>query len=103
MNAENGVKLSTDLSSPLSIPYFLWDEPMTVAEFRDRLKTASKSERTRLLAKLMREARDTDVWKFISPAEAWQKWEDIAPQLGRRRSFWEFLFGMWQKEGLLGG
>ena len=25
MNAEHGVMLSTDLSSPQSIPYFLWD------------------------------------------------------------------------------
>ena len=102
MNAEPGVLLSTDLSSPESIPYFLWDEPMTVAEFRERLQISSPAEQTRLLAKLLREARDTDVWQFISPAEVWQKWSSLAPQLGRRRSFWEFLLNHWQKEGLLG-
>jgi hypothetical protein len=102
MNAEQGVMLSTDLSSPQSIPYFLWDEPMTVAEFRERLQTASMAEQTRLLAKLLREARDTDVWQFISPAEVWQRWAAIAPRLGRRRAFWEFLFSHWQREGLLG-
>ena len=102
MNAEDGVLLSTDLSSPQSIPYFLWDEPMTVAEFRERLQTASTAEQTRLLSKLLREARDTDVWLFISPGEVWQRWPAIAPQLGRRRSFWEFLFGQWRKAGLLG-
>src|SRR5437016_4692257 len=101
MNAEHGVMLSTDLSSPQSIPYFLWDEPMTVAEFRERLQTASMAEQTRLLAKLLREARDTDVWQFISPAEVWQRWAAIAPRLGRRRAFWEFLFSHWQREGLL--
>jgi hypothetical protein len=102
MSAEQEVMLSTDLSSPQAIPYFLWDEPMTVAEFRQRLQTASTAEQTRLLAKLLREARDTDVWQFVSPAEVWQRWPAVAPQVGRRRRFWEFLLGHWQKEGLLG-
>jgi len=97
-----GVMLSTDLSSPDSIPYFLWDEPMTVAEFRLRLRKASPSEQNRLLAKLLREARDTDVWLFITPREVCRRWAVLAPQMGRRRSFWEFLLGYWRKEGLLG-
>ena len=102
MNANPGVPLTTDFSSPQAIPYFLWDEPMTVAEFRHRLQTASRAEQTRLLAKLLREARDTDVWPFISPAEVWRRWPELAPQLGRRRGFWEFLLSHWQQEGLLG-
>ena len=101
MDNDFGVLLSTDLSSPQAIPYFLWDEPMTVAEFKKRLRTASLTEQTRLLAKLLREARDTDVWQFTTPAEVWQQWSALAPQLGRRRSFWEFLFDQWQKGGLL--
>ena len=63
---------------------------MTVRQFRLRLDTASMPEQNRLLAKLLREARDTDVWLFISPAEAWRRWPALAPQLGRRRGFWEF-------------
>lgn len=102
MNADPGVMLSTDFSSPQAIPYFLWDEPMTVAEFRERLQTASTAEQTRLRAKLLREARDTDVWQFTSPAEVWKRWPAVAPQLGRRRGFWEFLVGSWRKAGLLG-
>lgn len=102
MNGEVGVLLSTDLSVAQAAPYFLWDEPMTVVEFRQRLQTASRAEQTRLLAKLLREARDTDVWQFITPAEVWQRWPAVAPLLGRRRGFWEFLLGQWQKGGLLG-
>lgn len=94
--------LSTELDNPSSIPYFLWDEPLTTAEFRLRLKTASRPEQKRLQAKLLREARDTDVWKFISPQEVWQRWAELAPLLGRRRKFWEFLLYAWQKEGLIG-
>jgi hypothetical protein len=94
--------LSTELNNPAAIPYFLWDEPMTVAEFKQRLQTASLPEQKRLLAKLLREARDTDVWQFTTPQEVWQRWNELSPMLGRRRGFWEWLLTSWQKEGLLG-
>ncbi|MGH9753948.1 MAG: hypothetical protein ACREA2_14310 [Blastocatellia bacterium] len=96
------VSLSTDMTNPSAVPYFLWDEPLTVAEFRRRLTTASPAEQTRLLAKLLREARDTDVWKFTSPEEVWRKWPALSPRLGRRRKFWEFLLDCWRKDGLIG-
>ena len=64
MPADRGVPLSTGLTQPDAIPYFLRDEPLTVAEVRLRLRTASLEEQNRLLAKLLREARDTDVWLF---------------------------------------
>jgi hypothetical protein len=93
--------LSTELNNPAAIPYFLWDEPMTVAEFKQRLKTASLPEQRRLLAKLLREARDTDVWVFTTPQEVWRRWNELSPMLGRRRAFWESLFQRWQIAGLL--
>ncbi len=96
------VPLSTDLSDPSAIPYFLWDEPMTVLEFRHRLKAASPDEQTRLLAKLLREARDTDVWMFISPEEVWRRFPEVSGQLGRRRRFWQFILERWNQEGLIG-
>lgn len=102
MNTDQGILLSTDLGTSTSIPYFLWDEPMTTAEFRRRLSAASAAERTRLLAKLLRQARDSDVWHFTTPAEIRDRWPALAPLLGRRRPFWEFLLACWQKEGLLG-
>jgi len=67
-----------------------------------RYQLASPSESTRLLAKLLREARDTDVWQFVSLAEVWRRWPAVAPQLGQRRGFWQFLLSQWQREGLLG-
>jgi hypothetical protein len=97
-----GVALSTDLEDPEAIPYFLWDEPMTSRELRERLQTASRPERLRLLAKILREARDTEVWKFTSPDEVALSWRDLAGRLGRRRAFWEFLLGEWRNQGLLG-
>ena len=94
--------LSTDLNSPSSIPYFLWDEPLTVAELKRKLNSASAEERNRLLGKILREARDTDVWKFTTPREVWRNWNELEKYLGRRREFWKFLCSFWDKEGLLG-
>jgi hypothetical protein len=96
-----GVKLSSDLDDPTAVPYFLWDEPMTVQELRSRLRTASEPEQTRLLAKVLREARDTDVWRFTSPQDVWRRRSELYKYLGRRRAFWEFLLERWHKEGLI--
>ncbi len=93
------MKLSIEIEDPMAIPYFLWDEPMSVGQLKERLRSASHPERIRLLGKIMREARDTDVWKFTSPEEIRQLWPELSPHLGRRRPFWEFLFKRWQSEG----
>jgi len=92
---ESGVRLSSELDDPEAVPYFLWDEPMTVSELRDRLLHASDPERVRLLAKILREARDTEVWKFTTPAAVAQDWKALSLHLGRRRAFWEFLLSSW--------
>jgi len=96
------VLLSSTLDSPSAVPYFLWDEPMTVAELRTRLSDASEAEKTRLLGKILREARDTDVWQFTTPDEVWRKWNEVSKYLGRRREFWRFLLEFWNEEGLIG-
>ena len=94
--------LSSNLNFPSNIPYFLWDEPMTVAELKRKLKSASVEERNRLLGKILREARDTDVWRFTTPLEVCRNWKELEKHLGRRREFWKFLFDFWEKEGLIG-
>lgn len=96
------VPLSTDVESPDAIPYFLWDEPLTNRELRTRLVSASPAERNRLLGKILREARDPDVWKYTTPQEVQRRWSELSIHLGRRRPFWEFLFGEWRRQGLLG-
>lgn len=96
------VKLSIEIDDPMAIPYFLWDEPMSVAQLKERLRDASRPERVRLLGKILREARDTDVWKFTNPNEVRELWPELCVHLGRRRLFWEFLFKRWQIEGFFG-
>ena len=95
--------LTADLSRPDAIPYFLWDEPMTVSEFRRKLATASQPERDRLMGKLLREARDRDIWLFTTPEEVAARLPALSRHLGRRRAFWEFLLAGWRRLGLLHG
>jgi hypothetical protein len=97
-----GVRLSLDLDDPEGIPYFLWDEPMTLSALRARLTGAGGAERLRLLGRILREARDTDVWRFTTPAEVAASWSDLERYLGRRRAFWQFLLGRWRDLGLDG-
>jgi hypothetical protein len=98
--AAAGVVLTTDLSQEESIPYFLWDEPMTIRALRDRLGR-SEEDRVRLLGKILREAREQDVWLFTTVNEIDERWPQLERYLGRRRDFWQFLLGCWRKQGLL--
>ncbi len=93
----SSVRLSLDLDDPEAVPYFLWDEPVTVAELRSRLAHADRPERLRLLGRILREARDPDVWRFTTPAEVAASWPELQRYLGRRRAFWEFLLGRWRE------
>ena len=98
----SGVRLSLDLDDPAAVPYFLWDEPMTLADLQTRLREASRPERLRLLGRILREARDPDVWRFTTLAEVTAEWPELRRYLGRRRAFWEFLLQRWQEPGLDG-
>lgn len=90
-----------DLSDPGAYPYFLWDDPMTVAELKDRLRTALQHIQAMLLGRILREARDTEVWLFTTPQEVAARWNEIVKHLGRRRRFWQALLQAWRDEGLL--
>jgi hypothetical protein len=60
------------------------------------------SEPERLLGKVMREARDTDFWRFTTPQQVWADFDRLRPHLGRRPGFREHLLRIWRDAGLLG-
>ena len=93
--------LTTDLDREDARPYFLWDEDLSIAELRRHLHGDDAYERHRLLAKMLREARDIDVWKFTTPEEVARALPQVAHRLGRRRGFWEFLIQGWRDDGIL--
>ena len=82
-------------------PYFLWDEDISVGELREALRNGSDYERVRLAAKMLREARDIDVWEFMTPAEVAEILPKLGRRLGRRAPFWRFLIDGWRADGLI--
>ena len=95
--------LTSDLSIGEKRPYFLWDEDISVNELRQKLLSDDVAERRRLLGKMLREARDTDVWLFTTPEEVARELPYIERRLGRRARFWSWLMGGWRQDGLLAG
>lgn len=93
--------MTTDLSRGQSRPYFLWDEDLSIEELRRKLQGGDEPERLRLMAKLLREARDIDVWAFVTPQQVAEALSSIRHRLGRRRAFWEFLIEGWREDGIL--
>ncbi|MEM1031740.1 MAG: hypothetical protein AAF928_06695 [Myxococcota bacterium] len=83
-------------------PSFVWDRRLTKAELRDALVDPSHPEHDALLSLLLREARPDRVWAWTSPEHVAEHLERIAPRLGRRRAFWEWLFEGWRRLGLVG-
>jgi hypothetical protein len=86
-----GSPLSSDLDDGSAVPYLLRDEPMTVAELQERLRTASVPERHRLLARILPEARSSEVWRFTTSQEVAGTCRSLSPRLGRRKGFWEYI------------
>jgi hypothetical protein len=94
--------ISMDTESPGAIPYFNWDTPVSNAELRRRLREADEDERLVWIARIMREARYDDVWRYLSlRRDVLPSWERLRRILGRRRAFWEFLLGEWRRAGLV--
>jgi hypothetical protein len=55
--------LTTEMTDASSRPYFLWDEDVTIGELHQILAQGSEYDRNRLLAKMLREARDVDAFR----------------------------------------
>jgi len=81
-------RLTADFQRSDCRPYFLWDEDLTVTEFRNRLAHGSQAERLRLVAKLLREAHEDDVWEFLTVEEVLDTVSRITSLLGRKRDHW---------------
>ena len=94
-------RLTGDMRKGHLRPYFLWDEDISVDELRACLTSDDAWTRDRLLAKMLREARDIDVWQFVTPEEVATALPRLGRRLGRRRRFWEFLIDGWREDGLI--
>lgn len=93
--------LTTDMQRSELRPYFLWDEDVSIHELHAVLAGPDSFRRDQLLGKMLREARDLDVWVFVTPAEVARVLGRLRRRLGRRHAFWTFLIEGWRADGLL--
>lgn len=80
-------------------PYFLWDEELTVEEFRRRLRDEDPEVRAYYLGKLMRQAKPDDVFSFVTVDELQASLPTVTRYLGHTREFWIWLLGKWRDGG----
>ena len=93
--------LSHDLGRDDAQPYFVWDVPLTVADLRRLLAHPDESTRTLWMARVMREARYQDVWRFLRLADVLPRYSDLRRHLGRSRALWDWLIEGWRNDGLV--
>ena len=84
-----------------TIPYICLDRHWTVADIRDRLRSAQGVERHRLMAGLMRELKTPEVWFFLEPTEVQREFGAISRWLGPARPLWTYLLEIWHELGKL--
>lgn len=84
-------------------PYFLWDCDVTLDEFQAGLAGSDPAVRDYLLAKLMRQAKPDDVFRFVTLAVVEDAWPRVSAHLGRSRPFWEWLLGRWREQAARDG
>lgn len=102
LDASKNVRpLTTDMTDGSRRPYFLWDEDVSIDELREALRGSDPWQRDRLMGKMLREARDVDVWHFTTPSEVATALPRIRRRLGRREAFWSWLIEGWRQDGLL--
>jgi hypothetical protein len=82
-------------------PYFLWDDELTLEEFRARLHDPDPAVRAYFLGKLMRQAKPDDVFTFVTLREVQEQLAAVEPYLGRTRPFWHWLLERWRTPGLV--
>jgi hypothetical protein len=82
---------SVSLLDPNAVPYFLWDDRMTVAQAKGVLASADVRARDELVARILREANTRDVWLFVDWNVIDEAWPRIEQRLGRARGMWTLL------------
>lgn len=91
--------MAADFSDDARRPYFLWDEDLSIGEFKQAL-VAGGDEGDRVLGKMLREANDQDVWRFVTPQQVADALPRLERRIGNRRyPFWAFVIGKWREYG----
>lgn len=66
-----------------------------------RVRDPDPAIRALWIARIMREARYRDVWRFVSLRDILPIYAHIRRHLGRARRKWDYLIEGWQRDGLI--
>ena len=78
---------------PRGRPYFLWDQSITLEEFKALLQDEDPEVRAYMMGKLMRQARPDDVFQFVTLDCICEHFSRLKRYLGDKLEFWTWLLG----------
>lgn len=87
------------LVDPQGRPYFLWDLDLDLASFERLLGHPDREVRAYFVAKLMRQAKPDDVFRFVSRGDLLELWPETERYLGNTRDFWRWLLVEHDRQG----
>ncbi len=79
----------------------MWDERLSEAQIHEQLAHGTPARRIALMAKIMRDARVCDVWRYLDPHDIARHHKELFPRLGWHKDLWVFLYNQWIDHGLL--
>jgi predicted DNA-binding protein (UPF0278 family) len=94
------IKMTNNIHETGGIPYFMWDYHLTNKEIRDILDGEDCPQKIWLMAKIMRDARFSDIWQLLSMEMIRENVRNLRNRLGRRKRIWDFLLERYEKYGL---
>jgi len=79
----------------------MWDERLSEAEVRGQLAHGTQARRIKLMAKIMRDAHVSDVWKYLPPDDIVAHRDELFARPGWHKLLWVFQYNGWIAHGLL--
>lgn len=80
-------------------PYFLWDNELTLEQFRALLLDPDEEVRAYWLGTLLRQARPDDALSIASLAAIRRDWARAEKYVGRERPFWNWYLAEMAERG----
>ncbi|HOK41548.1 MAG TPA: hypothetical protein PLD27_10975 [bacterium] len=94
-------ELTNDINDENKIPYFMWDYFLTNREIKEILKSDDENKKIWLIAKILRDAKFTDIWKLVDKKVLLKYWDKIYLRLGQQKQLWKFVIDKWFEYGFI--
>ncbi len=79
----------------------MWDYFLTNREIKEILKSDDENKKIWLIAKILRDAKFTDIWKLVDKKVLLKYWDKIYLRLGQQKQLWKFVIDKWFEYGFI--